>query len=264
MIDSFILDWLVQNFKVFALVLVRVGAMLFLMPVFSGRSIPVSVKALLCMVISLVFTPVAPVDPVSFPLSPVNFVLHVISELFLGFCLALMMRLVLAGVQAATQMAGFQMGLSMANILDPHSGSQSLVLSELFYLACLCLILVTNSHHLIISAIFESFSVLKPGTLFLGQGLLDLVLYFSKELFVLSVKIMAPVMAILLFSQVALGILAKTVPQMNLLVISFALNIGLGLFFVGLTLQVFWPVFSRSLAEVLSAFPLAIRLMAGY
>lgn len=238
--------------------------MFFLMPVFSGRSFPTPVKALLCMVISLIFTPVVPVNPANFPASPVNFVLFVISELFLGFCLALMMRLVLAGVQTAAQVAGFQMGLSMANIMDPNSGSQSLVLAELFYLVCLCLILITNSHHLIINAIYESFSVLAPGKLTLSQGLFDLMLHFSKELFVLSVKIMAPVMAILLFSQVALGILAKTVPQMNLLVISFALNIGLGLFFVGLIFQVFWQVFARSLAEVMSALSMAIKLVAGY
>jgi flagellar biosynthetic protein FliR len=85
----------------------------------------------------------------------------------------------------------------------------------------------------------------------------------SSEMFVLSVKLMAPVMAILLFSQAALGILARVVPQMNLLMLSFSLNIGLGLFFLGLTMQLFWPVLSKSLNNVLKLMPVALRLMGG-
>ena len=91
-----------------------------------------------------------------------------------------------------------------------------------------------------------------------------MVTHFTREMFILSVKLLAPVMAILLFSQVALGILAKTVPQMNLLILSFGLNIGLGLFFLGLSIQLFWPVMTKSIMEAANLLPSVLRIMAGY
>ncbi|MGB9712226.1 MAG: flagellar biosynthetic protein FliR [Dissulfurimicrobium sp.] len=253
----------ITHYKVFVLVLIRLSTMLFFMPVFSSATIPAGVKAAISIVTSLMLTPVAPFSPQSLPNSLVGFLLLVTTEAFTGLTLSLILRLIFAGLQTAAQMVGFQMGLSVASVMEPQSGAQSLVVAEFVYLTALTLFLVSNAHHLVIEAIYESLAILPPGGLTLKAPLSTIILKMAYEMFVISVKIMAPVMAILLFSQVALGILAKIVPQINMLILSFGLNIALGLIFLGLTLQIFWPVLAGYLREGIRLIPAAAAVMAG-
>ncbi|MGQ9745213.1 MAG: flagellar biosynthetic protein FliR [Dissulfurimicrobium sp.] len=253
----------IVHYKVFALVLIRLSTMIFFMPVFSSATIPAQIKAASAVVMALMLTPVTPFSPQSLPDSSLQFFLLIITEAFTGLTLSLILRLIFAGLQTAAQMAGFQMGLSIASVMEPQSGAQSLIIAEFVYLVALTLFLVSNAHHLVIKAIYESFAILPPGALTLREPLATLIFRIANEMFVISVKIMAPVMAILLFSQVALGILAKTVPQINMLVLSFGLNIALGLIFLGLSLQVFWPVFARELADGIRLMPIVTTIMSG-
>ncbi|MDA8161757.1 MAG: flagellar biosynthetic protein FliR [Desulfobacteraceae bacterium] len=261
--ESDLLYSLIVHYKVFILILIRISTMLFFMPVFSSATIPVQIKAAMALIISLMLAPIAPFSPKSMPDSLLGFFLLVIAEVFTGMSLSLILRIIFAGLQMATQMAGFQMGLSVASIMDPQSAAQSIVITEFIYLLALVLFLVSDAHHLVIRAIYESFAILPPGGLNLREPLAAIILKITGEMFVLSVKMMAPVMAILLFAQVALGILAKTVPQINMLMLSFGINIALGLIFLGFTLQIFWPIFARSLEEGIKIMPVTIGIMAG-
>ncbi len=261
--NSDLLNWIIENYAVFTLVLVRVAAMLFLMPVFSSSTVPVKVKAAAALVLALMLTPLVPWTSDLLPSSPLLFMLLAVAELFAGMTLALMMRLVFAGLQTAGQMVSIQMGLSVANVMDPQTGTQSALLAQFVYTIALLLFLAADGHLVLIRYVYESFELLAPGKLVLAAPLSDIMLAMSREMFVLSVKILAPVMVILLFSQVALGILAKMVPQINMLIVSFGLNIALGLFFLGLSMQVFWPVFSRSMERGFRFMPAAMRIMSG-
>ncbi len=258
-----LLIWILNHYKVFALVLVRIASILFLMPVFSTKALPVQIKAAACMVLALLLTPVVPITPDQLPDEPISMGIMLVAELFVGMTVALIIRLVFAGLQLAAQMVGFQMGFSVANIVDPQTGAQSVIITQFAYLIALLLFLAANGHHVILQALYESFQVLEPGKAILNTSILQIVTDMGEDMFVLSVKLMAPVMAILLFSQVAMGILAKTVPQINILVMSFGLNIALGLFFIGLTLQVFWPVLGRALDKGTRLVPVIIHLFAG-
>ena len=261
--DQAFLEWITGNYKVFLLVMIRIGSLLFLMPAFSSKTLPLQVKAAATLILALLFTPLAPFSNSQFPQSPWEFVIYASAELFVGMTLALIIRLIFAGLQMAGQMVGFQMGFAVANVVDPQTGAQSVVISQFAYLIGLLLFFAANGHHIILKTVYDSFFILSPGELTMNKSIADIILHMGREMFILSVKLMAPVMAILLFSQVALGILAKTVPQINLLIVSFGLNIGLGLFFMGLTLQVFWPALARSLNRGIELLPVAIRIMAG-
>ncbi len=259
-----LLIWIMSHYKVFALVLVRVASLLFLMPVFSATTLPVQAKAATCLVMALLLTPVVPFQPDQLPENPVELAMLLVAELFVGMSLALIIRLIFAGLQMAAQMVGFQMGFSVASIVDPQTGTQSVVISQFAYLIALLLFLAANGHHVILEALYDSFDILRPGSLQLNHSLFQVVMNMGHEMFVLSVKLMAPVMAILLFSQVSMGILAKTVPQINVLIMSFGLNIALGLFFLGLTLQVFWPVLGRALDRGVKMIPVVLHIVAGH
>ncbi len=262
--DAQFLAWLSTQFKVFLLVLVRVGVIVFLMPAFGTRAAPAQVKAAICLVLALILAPITAFTTTDFPEEPIQFLITLVGELFLGLTLALILRLIFGGLQLAGQMIGFQMGFSVANVVDPQTGAQSVVMAQFAYLIALLLFLVSNGHHMVLYTLFESLKILHPGAVTVTEGLYKVVTHFTREMFILSVKLLAPVMAILLFSQVALGILAKTVPQMNLLILSFGLNIGLGLFFLGLSIQLFWPVMTKSIMEAANLLPSVLKIMAGY
>ncbi len=255
--------WILSNYKVFLLVLIRVSIILFMMPVFNSKTISMTVKACMSLMLAILVAPVAPVSQALFPHTSTGFFVVVLQEIFIGIVLSLLLRLVFAGLQIAGQMVGVQMGLSVANIMDPQTGVQSVIVSQFAYMIALLLFLVTNGHHAILRVLFQSFEILPPGTLVLSQPLYKMVMTMGHEMFVLSIKLMAPVMAILFLSQVALGILAKLVPQINMLIVSFSINVALGLFFFGLTLQYFWPVLARSLDKAVHILPLALRAMGG-
>ncbi len=258
-----LLAWILRHYAVFTLVLVRVAAMLFLMPVFSSATVPMRIRAAMAVVLSVMLTPVVPWGPEQLPASPVGFLLLAVAELFAGMSLALMMRLIFGGLQTAGQMVSIQMGFSVANVMDPISGTQSAILAHFTYIIALLLFLATDGHLVIVRYLYQSFELLSPGRLVLSAPLFDIMMDMCREMFILSIKILAPVMVVLLFSQVALGILAKMVPQINMLIVSFGLNIALGLFFLGLSMQVFWPVLGRSFERCFRLMPAAMRVMAG-
>jgi flagellar biosynthetic protein FliR len=261
MMNAEFLGWITLNYKIFLLVLLRVSTLLFLMPIFGSRTLPMPLKAAMSMVLAMLLTPVVPVSAELFPASAAGMVFMAAGELFMAMTLALCIRMVFAGLQIAGQMVGIQMGLSVANVMDPQTGVQSVIVAQFAYMITLLLFLAAGGHHAILRVLEESFEILPPGQLVLSRSLYNIVMAMAKEMFILSIKLMAPVMGILLLSQVALGILAKLVPQINMLIVSFNLNVALGLFFFGLTLQFFWPVLGRSLDKAVRLMPLALKAM---
>ena len=257
------LSWITLNYKVFLLILLRVSTLLFLMPVFGSRTLPMPLRAAMSMVLALVITPVVPVSADLFPESAAAMLLMAAGEIFMSMTLALFIRMVFAGLQIAGQMVGIQMGLSVANVMDPQTGVQSVIVAQFAYMIALLLFLAADGHHAVLRVLKESFEILPPGHLILSKSLYNMVMLMAEEMFILSIKLMAPVMGILLLSQVALGILAKLVPQINMLIVSFNLNVALGLFFFGLTLQFFWPVLGRSLDKAVKLMPLALKAMGS-
>jgi flagellar biosynthetic protein FliR len=236
-----LLSWSVSQFEIFLLILMRVSPVLFMMPLFNSRNLPVLLKIGLSLMVSLVLWPVVRVETSISPSNPLGFGFVLIGELMIGFILGLSVRLLFSGIQMAGELLGFQMGLAMAKILDPQSGGDASLLSQFYYIVALLVFLSVDGHHWFFRALTQSFHLLSPGALILREGLYRHILTLSGKMFVIAFKMVAPVMAILIFIQIALAIVARTVPQINLLVSSFPLTIGLGLVFLGLSLDLLLP-----------------------
>ncbi|AEH44070.1 flagellar biosynthetic protein FliR [Thermodesulfatator indicus DSM 15286] len=242
----------------FALILVRVGFFVAFLPVFGSRIIPLQIKVALVIALSLVFTPFW-AGRVIMPASPWEFGLLALNEAALGICLVFLVRLIFAGVQFGGQLLGFQMGFGVANVLDPATGLQAPVLSQFAYLIALLLFLVLNLHHYFLLSLGESLKLLPPATIKTPVEIFEILVLKGKEIFILGIKIMAPAMAILFLIQIAMGIVARFVPQINILIMSFPLTIAVGLFFFGLTLQIFSVVLAPSWREAVGFLPQIIK-----
>lgn len=234
----------------FLLVFLRVGAILFSAPIFDTRGTPQLFKLGLVLSISFLLYPLLELDVAGFDAPVMMFALMVASEVAVGLIIGFAVRTIFIGIQLAGQIAGFQMGLSIANVIDPASESQVPILSHFFNLFAMLIFLSTNAHHWFVKALTESFVLVPPLEFHLNSGLLSPILTLFGNIFVIAIKVSAPIMVSLLLTTVALGLIARTVPQMNIFIVAMPVKIVIGLIFFSLTL----PFLAVFLGELFQGF----------
>jgi len=227
-----------QEFKSFFLILIRISVILFMFPIFSSRLIPVLAKAGLAFIITIILFPVINTKMVEFPDTLWGMVQLMIAEFIIGMILALLVQMFFEGIRMMGQLVGFQTGFAITNILDPQSGMQVSILSNMAYLVAMVLFLVLNGHHILLSAMRESFEIINVGSLSLNRQIFQKIIDTSADMFVIAIKIGAPAIAVLLFTKVAFGLITKLIPQMNIMIVAFPVQIVIGLIFFGISLHV--------------------------
>jgi flagellar biosynthetic protein FliR len=184
---------------------------------------------------------------------PVEFAVLVLREVLVGLFLAFVLHATVLAVRVAGELIGHEMTFNMAQLVDPATGLNSPLVTRLyeglFYLGLLAL----DGHHWLVRALAGSFEVAPVGVLELERGLLGVVLELFGELFVAGVCFAAPVMVGLALVSLTIGLLARAVPQLNVLEIGFTLRIALGL----VALLVFAPLIAPALGV------LYLRLQEG-
>jgi flagellar biosynthesis protein FliR len=220
-------------------ILLRISIILFMLPIFNSAGVPTAVKALIVISFSIMLFPVIRqnIKPPAFELASLASV--IIGELIYGILFALSMLLIISAFQLAGEVIGFQMGFGFSQVADPQTGAKFTVLSVWTQLIATMVFLSINGHHMILKILVESFKTIPVGSFALDSGLFAKVLLLSGMLFILAAKLAAPVLAVLILTQIGLGLVSKFAPQINILATSFPLTITLGVLFFGLTLT-FW------------------------
>lgn len=206
------------------------------MPVFRSESIPILFKLGLAFAVSMALYSILQLEPVPVFNHLIPFAIGVIGELMIGISIGLSMRLIFAGIQIAGQLAGYQMGLAIANVMDPSTSQQLPILSQFNQLFAMLLLLVTNAHHIFLRALAESYRLVPPFGFHFSNSLMQQIVDLGGKMFVIAVQVGAPIMAALLLVSVAFGLIARTVPQMNVFIVAMPLKIGVGLLFLGFSL----------------------------
>lgn len=226
-----------SNIFSFFLTLIRISIVIFLLPFFGGKGVPSLIKAIFCLIITIGIWPNLSLKAQSLPASTIGIFILIFGELIIGIIFSLAIRSIFAGVQTAGQIMGFQMGFAMMNVVDPLSGVSIELTSQFLYLVSLLIFLSFNGHLYLISAFAKSFKLIPPGTILLNTQVYDNILYFTSQIFILAVKIAAPVMVAELLVSCALGIIARLSPQINVLFVGFPLKIAVGFFFIGIVME---------------------------
>ncbi|MCP4572102.1 MAG: flagellar biosynthetic protein FliR [bacterium] len=171
-----------------------------------------------------------------------SLVLEAVRSLAVGALLGFTVNLVFTAVRYAGSVVGMQIGFAIVNAYDPMSNSQVSVISQLYYLLAVLLFFVSGAHHLLVSAMFESCVAVPPfATVDPTAGAWYLVRQFA-EVFSLGLRIAAPVVLVLLLVSASMGVIVKTVPQINVLIVGFPVKIGVGIITLGLSLVFFKDV----------------------
>lgn len=223
---------------------IRFAVLAATLPMLDVRSVPAIWRIGLAGVLAAALAPaVAPsIPPGAITLAWRPFVTEAFRSLVIGMMLGFTLNLVFVAVRFAGDVAGMQIGFSIVNAYDPMSNSQISVISQFYHLLAVLLFFATGAHHVLVSAMFQSCLALPPfGTSQLTGGAWHLLREFS-SVFGSGLRIAAPIIVVLLLISAALGIVSKTVPQLNVLVVGFPVKIAVGLVTLGASLVFFRQV----------------------
>lgn len=236
-----IVSWL-DKALILALIFLRIATALAVMPFYGYRGVALPVKAGLSAFLAFLLLPSVPA-PVGWTVTGLNlwhFMALALPEIVAGLLLGMVCGFLFYGVELSGQVIGMQMGFGIVGVIDPMTEEQVSIISQLQYLFATLVFLTFNGHHFLLEGLGQSFQAVPLGGAHFPAGLSQTVTTMSGDIFVAAVKIAAPVMAALFLTDVALGIIARTVPQMNIFIVGFPLKIGVGLLGLAFT----WPMFT--------------------
>ncbi len=238
------------DFERFLFVFFRVAALILFTPILGSSQIPARLKIGFILFISIALFPTLHHVAMPQPRGLFELAVFIFSDIAVGLAIAFAIRLIFTSVQVAGTVVDFQMGFGVVNVIDPQTQSQVSITAQFQNILTVLLFLATDAHHAVIGAMAESFVRINPQTLDFSSLTPGFILEIFSRMFVVAVKIAAPIMAILFFLSVGLGLVARTVPQMNVFIVGFPLQIGVGLLMIGLALPFFSILIQNQIAEM--------------
>ncbi len=230
--------------------LTRVMGLFLVIPIFGDSNIPPLVKIFLSFTINMVVFPIAVAKGLahaeSLATSDLGIIGLVLKECAVGLTLGFVAKLFFDGLTFAFGHMGNQMGFNMASAYDHHTEANIPVISQMIMIFATLLFLALNGHHLFLRALVQSYEVVPIGGFVFTKSVAAFVLETSTQVFWIAAKLSAPMALMIFLINCAFGIVAKAVPQINVFVVSFTINILAGFLVLSLTL----PVSGASVGEV--------------
>ena len=223
---------MIEKLLGFALVLTRISAFFLVVPVFGWKSIPVRIKVAITVLIAIFFSMITPLPVGTKQVSAIEVVLFMSNEAIYGLALGLVVTFIFAAVKFSGRIIERQMGFAMAEILDPLTGERAQPLGSLLEMMFILMFLSANGHHLFLLIISKSYEAFPAGSMPTIPILADGVIKAGSTMLMVGLKLSAPILAAFLVLMVVLAVLARMVPEMNILFISLPLRVGLGLLMV--------------------------------
>ena len=221
-----------SQLQIFFIIFVRLAALVSSIPVLASKNVPTLFKVGLALSISFILFPLLNLNNLPQFSNVITFGLGIAAELILGFAIGLAVKAIFAGIQLAGKLAGYQMGLAIANVLDPASSIQVPLISQVYNLVAMLIFVTINAHHWLLQALIESFQLLPPFGFQINPSFVDYLVNLTANIFIIAIKVGAPVIVVLMITSVALGLIARTVPQMNIFIVAIPLKIVVGLMFL--------------------------------
>ena len=237
----------------FLLVFVRAISLFMIVPVFSNKNIPNMAKIGLAFFLSTIIINIVPLEAPVPSTNVIGYFTIVIREVFVGWMIGFGAYLVFTIMSLAGQFIDYQVGFSMVNAFDPLSQIQFTITGTFYYYLLLLITLITNSHYYFFRAISLSYSLIPLGGVSLSLQLYNSFIGFFNEFIIISIQIASPIFFVMLVTNVVLGILARTAPQLNMFVVGFPIKIFLGLAVILITLTMF-PTISRIVIDKMLTF----------
>lgn len=246
-----------ESFPLVALgiLIVRPGMLIAATPIFGGTFVPAPVRLALTLILGVLLLPMVDAPPVT---SGFGLALIVAAEAAIGLALALSIRALVAGAEFAGHVAGFQIGLSYAALVDPQTGARNNILAMMYGSLATIAFFGVNGHHALLRVLARSYEVLPPGGWRIHEGMAAAVTRLLGLVFMIGAQLAMPIVTVLLLVEVALGLASRAAPALNVMALGFPVRVGVGLLALAAGIQVVPGAVARYAPAAIEA---ALRLV---
>lgn len=228
---------IINKYQIFLLVLVRMTGLFLITPIFSRNNIPNILKIGFSFFCSIVLVSVVEFEISN--LTSYELIIFSMKELLVGLMLGFISYLFFTTLYLAGQIIDMQTGFGMVNVLDPQQNIQVPIMGTFYFIISTLVFLIIDGHHILIEALVNSYDYIPIGQFKFAGDIVNQLVRILTQTFIISLKISGPVLAAIFLTDVLLGILAKTMPQMNVFIVGMPLKIFIGIATVIITLPLF-------------------------
>ncbi len=255
------MHWIAQldgaKLLVFTLVLTRVSGLVIAAPVFGAGEVPVRVRAMLAVAVAVLIMPSQWHVAVEDPGTTLRYLVFLGSELAVGLCLGLGIAILFSGIQLAGQVIGRMGGMMLADVFDPTAGGSIPLFSKLLFMTSLAVFLTIGGHRMVMAGLLDTFATIPPGSGAVPVDVAQTLVTLLTQSFALGIRAAAPAVTALLLSTLVLGLISRTMPQLNILAVGFGMNamltFGVMSLALGATVWVFQQQVEPALEMLLDA-----------
>lgn len=222
------MEFYILQFILFLLIFVRTLSLLAVAPIFSYSVIPIQIRISISIFLALALFPALKNTLPKMNLDFLSFVIAGLIEVFIGLFIGFACSLIFYGMQLAGELIGFDIGFNVATLFDPENGTSGVTGLFLYYVSLL-IFLILNGHHFIFESLKLSYESVPISGITLSDGLYKQLFKICASIFVIGIKIAAPIIITMFLTNIALGILSRVVPQMNIFMVGFSLKIAVGI-----------------------------------
>jgi flagellar biosynthetic protein FliR len=238
------------EFEKLLLLIMRVGGVLVTAPIFSHKSVPAMVKIGLILLLSLILLPTIAPMKIDLPPDLLGLSVILVKEVAAGLAIGFTAQLLFIAVQFAGDLIGLQIGFGIVNVMDPNSDAQVPLIGQYQIIIATLIFLALDGHHMVLSAINGSLQAVPLGQVNFTGASADIIIRGGVNTLAQGIKLGAPCIVTLFLLDVAMGVVARTVPQMNIFIVGFPLKIGGGLLMLSASLPLFAYVFAKLLGNL--------------
>lgn len=250
-------SFLLQQTALFTLILGRVSGVVATAPLFSTAAAPIRVRGLLAVALTMLLMPILSATGLPGELNVITFGRLIVSEVVVGLLLGLGVTVLLSGVQLAGQLVAQMSGMALGDVFNPEFDNSVSVFTQMFYFVTLAVFVAIGGHRMILEALMKTFEWAPPGQARLGDTYAEAMVAMLSQSFELGVRASAPIVIALFLSTLILGLISRTLPQINTVVVGFGVNSLLTLAVMMLTVGGAAWTFQEPLAEALETLALA-------
>ncbi len=253
-------EFTMQHVVLFMLVLTRTSGLVMMAPIYGGSQVPLQIRALLAVVLGLLISPTQSHVEFNFPHSPVELTVMLLGELTVGLMLGLGILILFVGMQLSGQVISQLSGMGLAEVFNPGLETNAPLFAQVMYLLSLTVFVLIGGHRLVMAALLNTFAEIPAGSGTLSATLADTLATMLGASFELGIRAAAPVLTAQLSATLVLGLIGRTLPQLNILLVGFGLSVMVTLVTLSLTLGGAAEVFQDRIDLFIELFHDALRL----
>ena len=230
---------LISDFLIVLFIFIRIISMIGVAPVLSHESVPPIVKISIGIVVSYITFLTIDKSKITLDINLIPIAINVVKEILTGFVIGYMLNFVFYAISYSGTLIGYDMGLMMAETLNPMLNTNDNVLGQAIYYSAIMVFILINGHLHIISAIVASFNVIPIGKFTMTQQVTSLLIKYSFSVFTIAVKIASPIIVSFFLVHIAEGIIARVIPNIQIIHVTQPAKLGLGFIFLSILAPIY-------------------------